>query len=187
MIINIAGTSGSGKTTLAKALIAQATGREDVRASDGKIVGALLGIPDKRTIYLVGRYQEGLQTCGCDTIKDVERIYKLVEDMATVGYNVVYEGLFVMNHTRGIALAHWAARNSQRVTVIRLTTPLNVCHESIQARRAVTGLAPLENMNNTNGNHTRAINYADKMARAGARVLRVSREDALPALLEALE
>lgn len=181
MIVSIAGTSGAGKTTLARALIDRATGREDVRASDGKVIGAILQLPGKVDTFLVGRYEEGLQTCGCDTIKDVERVYTLVGDMDSAGHNVVYEGLFVMNHTRGPELV-WR----HKVTVLHLTTPLEECFRSIDARRAAQGKGPLESRKNTEGNFKRASNYAYKMGAAGAKVFRVSRATAMDRLWESL-
>jgi predicted kinase len=185
VIISIAGTSGAGKTTLARELIAQAMAREDVK-SDGKVIGAILQLPGKLDTFLVGRYEEGLQTCGCDTIKDVERVYTLVADMAAAGMNVVYEGLFVMNHTRGPELCWKARREGWNITVLHLTTPLDECFRSINARRAAQGEGPLENRKNTEGNFKRAQNYAYKMGLAGAKVYKVSRATALDRLMEAL-
>lgn len=188
MIVSIAGTSGSGKTTLARALIARATEREDVMSSlDGKVSGSILHLDGRLDTFLVGRYTEGLQTCGCDTIKDVERVYTLVADMAATGMNVVYEGLFVMNHTRGPELVHQAVREKWGLTVLHLTTTLDECKRSVDARRAAQGRGPLESWKNTEGNFKRASNYAYKMGRSGAKVLRVSRDEALDQLLQVLQ
>lgn len=183
MIVSIAGTSGSGKTTLARALIAQATERVDVKGDKDRVLGAILELPGKLSTFLVGRYQDGLQTCGCDTIKDVVRVYELVDEYAKLGFNVVYEGLFVMNHTRGPELAR---RHRGNTTVIRLTNSLEECKRSVNERRAAQGEGPLESWKNTEGNHKRATNYGDKMRNAGANVIYTKREVALERLMEAL-
>ena len=103
-----------------------------------------------------------------------------------VGHHVVFEGLFAMNQTRGPALA---AELYREITVLLLTTPLAICYASINERRAKGGLGelPKTRYHNTENNYVRARNYTSRMREAGARVKRISREQAFPLLLELIE
>lgn len=181
MIINIAGTSGSGKSTLVRNLMAQADAEHQHEGKRKDPIGYLLRLEGvARPVFVVGAYVAG--TGGCDTIKDVVRVYDLVKERWRAGEHVVYEGLFVMNHTRGIQL--W--KGTRAVTMLKLTTPIEVCFESIAARRAEKGITEPVTRKNTEGNFVRANNYAYKMKAVGAPVFRVSRDEALPRLLELL-
>lgn len=187
MIVNIAGTSGAGKTTLAKALLAKALRAPEATYLEGRSrpLGLTFWLPEtEKPVFIVGDYEEGLQTCGCDTIKDVNMVYRVVQEHHEAGEHVVYEGLFVMNHTRGPELVQAVGRGN--VTVIRLLTPLAECKASVNARRAVQGKQPMQKWENTEGNYVRARNFAYKMEGWGAVLKKVTRDEAMPALLGAL-
>lgn len=186
MIINIAGTSGSGKSTLVRNLMAPVdpTRESEEIWEDGRKTPLgyrlrLAGV--EHPVFVVGAYVAG--TGGCDTIKDVVRVYGLVKEHHERGEHVVYEGLFVMNHTRGLALLRDVG---SALVVLKLTTPLEVCFEAIKERRAKKGVTEPVTRKNTEGNFVRANNYAYKMKAAGGAVHRVSRDEALPKLLELL-
>lgn len=166
MIINIAGTNSSGKTTLVRKLIASAAESLPIER-DGKIIGHSLD----RHIIVLGQYRDDLQTSGCDKIKDVPYTYSLIEEYDRYRQHVVYEGSYVMDQTRGPALA-W----KRPVTVIRLTTPIEQVKADLNARRARLGKPPKEDWKSIEGNHKRARNFADKMEAAGALVYRVDRD-----------
>lgn len=182
MIINIAGTSGSGKSTIVRSLMAMCTS-EPVTVEGRKTpIGYDLALPGGSRVRVLGAYEA--PTGGCDTIKDAVLNYRLVTEWHRTGLHVVYEGLFVMNHTRGLALARDVG--VENVTVILLATTLDQCKAGVNARRAVEGKPPLQKWDNTEGNHTRARNYATKMQRTGVRVLTLERDLVLPRILELL-
>lgn len=178
MIIQVAGTSGSGKSHLFRAFLDYA--RQDGIVSEQEN-GYLIKL-GKQLIFVLGKYN--VPTGGCDTIHDIPSIYSEIVHLAEIGTNVLYEGLFVMNQTRGPQLAERFGRN---VVVLQLTTPLATCFASINARRAERGKDELATRKNTEDNYRRATNYCAKMRDSGARVFKVSRDEALPKLLELLE
>jgi thymidylate kinase len=185
MIINIAGTSGSGKSTLVRAFIDWAEKYGVVKPcyiDDRKEpIGYDVFLKHSKTIHLVGAYEDA-DTAGCDTIRDVVWIYDYIRRKHDAGSHVVYEGLFMMNMTRGPQLA--AETNS--VYVIRLSDPLAVCIASINKRRKARGEGPLLKKENTESNFKRSESYCDKMRRAGARVTSVKRAMALIHLVNLL-
>jgi len=136
----------------------------------------------KKLIYIVGSYAQ--PTAGCDTIKNIPLIFDTVAEQHKVGRHVIFEGLFAMNLTRGPELA---AVFRKEFRILQLTTPLGNCLVAIDERRAKRGEGPLEKLVNTKGNYVRAVNYCSKMRDAGALVYKVSREEALPTLLELLQ
>lgn len=187
MIVNISGTSGAGKTTLAKALLAQSLRAPEPTRVEGRKrpMGMTFWLPTtERPVHIVGDYEDGLLTCGCDTIKDVELVHRVILEHHEAGEHVVYEGLFVMNHTRGPQLVRAAGK---QLTVLLLTTTLVDCIASVNARRAAsTGTPKPVNWDNVKINHKRAINFAYKMGGWGAIVHKVDRQEAMPLLLGAL-
>lgn len=174
-IIQIAGTSGSGKSTTVRRVLAQATEQvpefEEGRARPISYRIALPGVTSP--LFLLGHYEA--PTGGCDTIHDVAKICRLVEEKSRVGH-VLFEGLFAMNHTRGPLLAR--ALGVENFVLVRLNTPLEICFNRIDQRRAAEGKGPLESRKNTEGNNVRAGNYAAKMSFIGVRVHRVTSNEA---------
>lgn len=146
-------------------------------------IGYLFGLKKKlkHNVFVVGAYES--PTGGCDTIHDVAQVFALVKNMSAQGVHVLYEGLFVMNMTRGPQLI---GDVDTPLYVLQLTTPLATCIASIDIRRAEKGKGKLETKANTNDNYRRATNYCSKMRDAGAKVIKVSRDEALPKLLELL-
>jgi hypothetical protein len=186
MIINVAGTSGSGKSTLVRWLMEPARGwnsvRENVCDAGGRVIGSLL-VRDGAGTFICGRY-EGFDTGGCDTIKNVEFWYDTIVAQHELGRNVVFEGLFVMNHTRGIALAR---RFREQLHVIRLKTSLDECKAGVNERRARRGDPPkTTGWENTEGNWVRAKNFAFKLKNAGATAHLADRDQARVVLVDLL-
>jgi len=127
----------------------------------------------------VGAYGDAV-TAGCDTIRDVVQVFDYIQDQHEAGKDILYEGLFVMNMTRGPELV---ARVDTEVFVLQLTVTLATCIAGIDSRREVRGAKALFNKKNTKGNYVRAVNYCDVMRGAGATVVRARREEALKVLL----
>lgn len=176
---------GSGKTTLIRTWMAERSPWVAINAGGGakRPVGWYHDVPERQLI-LAGDYDPDLQTSGCDMIKDATWWYAKVEEWWRAGHPVVYEGLFMMNHTRGLALLRACGG---ALTVLRLTTSLEECRAGVLARRAAQGNVEAVGPNFDKGlrdNNTRAGNYAFKMKQAGAEVLKVSRAEALPKLRE---
>jgi hypothetical protein len=186
MIIQIAGTSGSGKSTVVRGFLKLAEKRgkvEPVTSPNDRVVGYRVRLHRRPPIYVLGVYES--PTGGCDaSFKRVEEVFEVVRARHAAGEDVRYEGLFVMNHTRGPELATEVGEN---LIILQLPPPLATCLKSVDARRAERGAGPLQQKHNTEGNHVRARNYCVKMRGAGATVLRVSREEALDQLLELLD
>lgn len=186
MLVNIAGTSGSGKSTLMRSFLDWS--RKHGIVEDGyffneeKPCGYSIEIEGlKSIVFVVGLYNT--PTGGCDTIHDVSELFYKIKTLHEEGCHVLYEGLFVMNMTRGPQLATEVGRD---LCILQLTTPLATCMASINARRAEKGKGALENKENTVGNYKRATNYCAVMRDAGARVFRVSRDEGLDKILELL-
>ncbi len=187
MIIQIAGTSGSGKTHVVRQLMEAAKSTHFHFITGRKTpIGYDIYLPQVRgKIYVLGSYDN--PTGGCDTIKSVKDIYSKIEEQYALGNHVVFEGLFAMNQTRGPALSNRLPLRT--ITVLLLTTPLATCFASIDVRRAYRGAdkLPVERTLNTQNNYVRARNYTARMRDAGAAIKRVSREEALPCLLDLLD
>lgn len=183
-IINIAGTNGSGKSTIARALLQEATESVPLRR-EGRAapIGYDLTVPGvEGVVHLVGAYE--VPTGGCDTIRDVNEVFRLIEQEYSAPLkHVVYEGAIVMNMVRGVTLAQ---AHPNAVTVLLLTTPLEACIKAINGRRLEQGEGPLPDRENVVSNWKRAYSYGGKMQQAGARLFKLPREKGLAKLLEVL-
>lgn len=190
-VIQIVGANGSGKSTAVRNLLdfhkaeLVTTHTVEGRATPLGYTYRVSGWG--RDLFVVGAYVYG--TAGADTIKrlGVGPIFDMVRANAVAGRHVLYEGAFVMNHTRGPELARELRGFGVSFYVLLLTTPLEVCFQAIAKRREETEFkSPAAQRKNIEGNHVRAQNYANKMRLAGAHVWRVNRAnvaDSIEALL----
>lgn len=186
MIINVAGTSGAGKSHLMRNILAALGGSMHgpvLLEERDRIIGYLFHAtkPQQRDVFVIGAYNA--PTGGCDTIKEISKVFDLILQHHNSGHHVLYEGLFVMNMTRGPQLAQEVGKD---LCILKLTTPLSACIASINKRRAERGEGPLEDRTNTKGNYRRAENYCAKMRDAGARVFKVTRVEAPAQLMKLL-
>lgn len=188
MIVHIAGTSGSGKSHLVRGLLASAKYREQVsEAGRSAPLGYILrGLPGvTREVHVVGAY-EAPSSGGCDTFGGdgrVERLYSTILNQHNQERHVVYEGIMMMNHTRGLDLLRQVRG---MLTVIQLKTPLAECILAVGQRRVAAGKPADFNTKNTEDTFRRTDRYCFKLRQAGGRVIGVSRADAPGVLMEAL-
>ena len=186
MIINIAGTSGSGKSHLIRAFMTWA------KEQGGKInplTEELRKLPSgydvtfkkRKPIHIIGPYEKA-DTAGCDVLRNIEVAYSYIHDAYDAGKDVIFEGLFMMNMTRGPQMVE----KYDHMYIIHFTDPLATCIASINSRREARGEGPLLKKENTVGNFKRANNYADRMAAAGASVIKTKRDKALGLLVGTL-
>lgn len=179
MIIQICGTSGSGKSHLMRSFLKLAK-KVELEHIKGRAAPISYYLP-KQDLVILGAYDA--PTGGCDTIHDIAQVFGLVRRHHEAGVHVLFEGLFCMNQTRAPQLAQEVGKN---YVVLQLTTPLATCLASINARRAERGEEALETKKNTIDNYKRAENFCYRMRDAGARVIKVDREEALAKIQELL-
>lgn len=138
MIIQIRGTSGSGKSTIVKELMEEkALSGSKLRVTEegrrqplGYIVSG--GGPQ---IAVPGHYETACG--GCDTLPSYDRIFELIRQSRAMGWNVLFEGLLVSEEVKRTFQLHQDYPGE--LVVIFLNTPVEVCLESIRARRAARG------------------------------------------------
>ena len=176
-IIHVCGTMGSGKTTLIRAFLDQ----HPFTPVTGDKPRPVAYVCAERELWVMGPYEPDLQTSGCDANKDTSWNYAEIQRRWEKGFTVVYEGLFMMNHTRGLGL--W--NHTKAVRVVRLTTSLDEARAGVVARRAAQGNhdpLPARFEDGLKGNDVRAKNYEFKMRQAGCPTFKLSRSEALEKL-----
>lgn len=138
MIIQIRGTSGSGKTWIVKRLMEKFPFKPVVTKS-GEIKGYYC---KKLNLFIVGKYTTACG--GCDTIKSQDEICHRIEKAVQRGWDVLFEGL-ICSHiaARYADLYHKHQQQGNPVRFVFLDTPLEVCREQINKRRAERGKPPV--------------------------------------------
>lgn len=187
-VVNIRGTSGSGKSTVARGLIANKGGeRRDVTRLIGgreRFMGSWVG-----DTFFVGKY--ATDCGGCDGLSwkgSADDICDIVFEQHLLGH-VVLEGLLVSSWGTGRLLDLWE-RCEKKLHVIMLTTPLEVCLASVQARRdakykAKGEVAPPLNPANTTSKYHGSLKGAQNLETRGMTTIEYLDRDA--ALARALE
>lgn len=189
MIIQIVGTNGAGKSHLVRRLLdlARKRGSVEVESAPGRNrpLGYKLDLGLPRGIFVVGDYPDGVDSGGCDTISGkgyYEEIASLIETHAS-DTHVLFEGVRVMNHTRGPELVQ---RLGDEFHVLYLNMSFAFCLAAVNSRRTARGDKLLVNSRDVKGTWVRAHNYAMKMSEVGAEVHRVDREMGFQTLLRTL-
>lgn len=186
MFIQIVGTNASGKTTVMRKLKNLASGIEVV-CTEGKTKPKILGYDltfdgVRGKIRLMGPYEEAA-TGGMDALGGTaEGTYELLKQMHDISQNVLFEGIRMCNHKRGLELL----RHNIPVHVFQLTTSFEVVLESLKERRAARGDEMLEDTSHIEANMRRASNYAFKMFDSGAKRYKVTRDECPEKVLEVL-
>ncbi len=156
LIVNPRGPAGSGKTEFVRRILVEdyAWGRgapaeplccNGRGGSGGRPIGYLLRHPlgGRPPLAVLGHYG-GTSRGGCDTIRAVDggldAVFRLADDLATAGHDVLLEGLLLSaEHQRSAALARRHALH-----VLRLDTPPDRCARNLTARwHARRDLRPL--------------------------------------------
>lgn len=178
-IYNIRGTSGSGKTHLVRRVMELYDRRVAYRREGRKQpIGYTYHREDGPALAIVGHYET---TCGgCDTIPKMEDIFELVKDSATAGHDVIFEGLLIsadVNRTQ--ELERWAQERGVRMEVIALSTPLQECLDSVNARRRARNpdLPPVKEKN-TASKFNGVKKSLERLRQAGVEAYELTRDEA---------
>lgn len=139
-IVNIRGSHGSGKSWLVRQVMAALPAPERTQTfPDGKhIEGYAWAAPP---LFVVGKYVSGVSTGGCDTIKDMDDIQRIVITEANLAQNVLFEGIRVNGgHDRWITAA-WKNKQHDWHFII-LSTTIEQSLANINARMTAAGKTP---------------------------------------------
>lgn len=133
MIINIRGTSGSGKSTIIKKVMATYPVKIPVMIKGRKQpLGYYLKREGRPTLAVVGHYEADCG--GCDTIPaGHDKVYELVNYARKEGCDVLFEGLLLA--AEYIRASNMNKEIGHELKIIALTTPIDQCLASINARR----------------------------------------------------
>jgi hypothetical protein len=179
MIINIRGTSGSGKTHLVRRVMELYTTRVAYRREGRKQpIGYVYHREGARSLAIIGHYETACG--GCDTIPKMEEIFELARQSALQGYDVIFEGLLIsadVNRTE--ELSRWAGERGIPTEVIALTTPLQECLDSVNARRAARNpdLPPVKEKN-TISKFNGVRKSLERLRQAGVAAHELTRDEA---------
>lgn len=181
MIFNIRGTHGSGKSTLARRVMDLYEFRAPkIVTGRSRPIGYDCESRTYRRLFVPGSYET--PTGGCDTISEITTTYELVDAYATAGHVVLFEGILAQ-HSGGRLIA---LRDKHDVTVIALTTSLEICVESVLDRRAARGQFGDFNPRNVNREHKTVSGSVKKLRQLGVTVLEETRETAYEYLRQRL-
>jgi adenylylsulfate kinase-like enzyme len=146
-IVRLNGTHGSGKSTVARRILKKFP-HSVVWSKDGKKhEGYRVHLPGGKVLHIVGPYQN---PCGgCDAVQPFSRIWPLVEHAADDFKvdHVFFEGALVSTTYGSIGAASEVFEDGQFVFAF-LDTPLEVCVERVNQRRAERGQANIEDIRN---------------------------------------
>lgn len=175
MIINIRGTSGSGKTHIVRRIMELYGTKVNVmvegrRKPQGYI---LSGGPPGRTLAVLGHYETACG--GCDTLPTRDLMFELVRSAHADGHDVLFEGLMLGGEVNRTVALH---ADGLPLTVINLTTDMELCLDSVRDRREARGnMKPLDPKNTVN--KKREVDRAsDRCVTGGVDLKALDREEA---------
>lgn len=175
MIVNVRGTSGSGKSTLVRNIMALYPVRSPYNTQGRKRpLGYSLGLDSDPplTLFVPGHYETACG--GCDTIKTVDEVYRMVR-VAALGapvLDVIYEGIMVQDDVRRAVEMDLELRATGQppLVVIGLTTPVEECLAAVRGRREARGDARELNPKNTVDRARRQLGVWKRLRAAGVAV-----------------
>lgn len=192
-VVNIRGTSGSGKTTVVRKVMENFKGEvlpvRGVMGGRERMIGHQMG-----NVFIAGNYQ-GATCGGCDGFSwkgAADEICDLIHHKSQFG-PVVAEGLMIASWGTGRLLDLWE-RCEKKLHVIMLTTPLEVCLESVNKRRREKALSlgkpdpgPVNPENTTSKYHGSLKGAQNLQARGMTTIEYLDRDAALARALELLK
>lgn len=192
MIIQIRGTSGSGKSTAVRALIELAARKASVKAPKDfpakrkNPVGYTLEFNGgSKPVAILGHYETACG--GVDTLPSYDFIFGMIRHFHAEGFDVVFEGLLAA-HDKKQCTALWEGIGKKDLTILELIEPLQVCLDSVKARRAARGADPdTFNPDNTVRRYKEVVSSCLKLEAIGIPVHRVGRGECLEKMLELLD
>jgi len=184
MILNIRGTSGSGKSTLVVKVMDTFFKKTPIMINGRRQpYGYWCRTPGQTPLYVPGHYE--IACGGCDTIKTPGQVYDMIRGMleGNEPCNVLYEGIMVQDIS--IAKDIQVCRELG-ITVLGLKTPIDECLAAVRSRRAEKGNDKPLDPTNTISRAKAVTRKLDRLADAGVKVKRLSREDALAFVISSL-
>lgn len=181
-VIDIRGTHGSGKSWIMRQLLQQFD--HEPITEKGKQIGCWLQEPNAA---LVGRYPEGKDCGGCDSIPKPNEVVRRVKLFATRYSHVLLEGILVSHTFKRYSCLAQELRG-YGYTFYFLDTPMNVCIARMRQRRLDRGNTkhynPIDLVKDWHQiwERTRA-----KCAAAGHKVVVLNWKNPLPMVLEGLK
>lgn len=177
MLINLRGTSGSGKSTAVRQLIEMATSKDVYVEGRKKPLYSIHRLENGKTFATLGHYET---PCGgCDTLKKLDDVFALYEQIKNDVDFVVAEGKILGDDTKRIPLV-------DRAVILHFTTSIADCYAGVAKRRWDKGdhdksfMKPrkLEADHRTIGSAVRRLKAAGKV-----KVVEVSRDNVKATIL----
>lgn len=186
MIINVRGTHGSGKTELVRRVMKRYRTHKPIHVDGRRLpIGYVCrGSENGRALFVPGHYNPGTLTGGCDTIKDVKTMFRLIRRYAEKDCDVIFEGILAQHSTPNIVKLH---ADGFDVRVVILNLPIKRSIRGIYARRhANKNYEPLDETN-ARKEAVDCLTAGAKCRDGGVRVVRkTSRKSALRYTLKLL-
>lgn len=182
MMINLRGTSGAGKSTVVRGFMSHVQAHMDVilpHFITGRRQPWYYSGTAPRPWRALGHYETACG--GCDTIKTVDEVYRLVQDGLEAGQAVLFEGIMVQDDVRRAV-----AFNQQfhDMHVIALTTDIEECLRAVRSRREARGDPRPLNEKNTRGRAASLERTLRRLRDGGVAVEFHDREAALQRVID---
>jgi cytidylate kinase len=177
-VVDVRGTHGSGKSWVVHQILKHFPFTPIL---EGK---KHLGYSSQEGIAVIGRYDT---TCGgCDGIKTPAEVLRRLRLFMQDHKHVIMEGILIA-HTAGRYIDLASELRDYGYTFCFLNTPMKVCIERVQARRAAEGKVPGFYTGNLIKDYNVIWTRCQlKMRRAGLDVRVLDYRDPLPSVLEML-
>jgi hypothetical protein len=135
MIIHVRGTHGSGKSTIVRAVMRHYPRRKALYVERRRIpIGYICRRKGAKPLFIPGSYENAFGG-GCDTIREVQIMYKLIRKYVGRGMDVLYEGILAQHSTPNILRLH--RLDGVRLRTVVLDIPLAKSIRGLKARRKI--------------------------------------------------
>lgn len=179
MVINIRGTGGSGKSTVVKRIMALYSARTPYYIEGRKQPLYTVCIhPRVGELELLVPGHYNVACGGCDTLKGPQHVYDIIKEFGTnMHRHVLFEGIMVGDDVKRAVDLHLSDRGQFQVIV--LSTPVDECLRSIEARRAEKGNEkPLDPANTIDRDKRLRKSMVPRLKDSGVPVFSLDREAA---------